>query len=211
MTVTSGFAALACYARPRGACVVAKCEICATPLAEPHAHLVEARTGVLCCACAACALLFRGQTARFRRIPERPRRDPSFVLTRGELESLGVPVGLAFFCSHRGRWVARLPSPGGILEAELDERAWSRLLERSRLLWSIEPDVEAFLVHAPRSGPVCSLIAPIDACYALAASVRRLYRGFSGGDAVHREIEVRVRELAEEAEIVSPLRLEGGQ
>lgn len=201
--MTSGFSALARYARPPGAREIAQCEICATPLADPHPHLVEARTGALCCACAACALLFRGSASRFRRIPDRPRRDPSFVLTRGELESLGVPVGLAFFCSHRGHWAARLPSPGGTLEAELDERAWSRLLERSALLRSIEPDVEACLVHAPRSGAVCSLVAPIDACYALAASVRRHYRGFTGGDEVHRVIEAGVRKLADEAEIMS--------
>lgn len=201
----SALAALARYVRPRGTEEASQCEICAARLAEQHAHVVDTRTDSLRCACAACVLLFRGNDAHFRLVPEHPRRDPSFVLTRGDLESLGAPVGLAFCClsSKHGRWLMRLPSPAGAVEAELDEKVWSGLLDRSAFLQSIAPDVEALLVYARRSGEVDCLVAPLDVCYELAGLVRRHYRGFSGGDAAHQAFETFFQELRARSRLVN--------
>jgi Family of unknown function (DUF5947) len=57
-------------------------------------------------------------------------------------------------------------------------------------LGTIQPDVEAFLVRAERNrgGAEC-FIVPIDACYELVGKMRRMWRGFDGGQEVRDELD----------------------
>ncbi len=59
----------------------------------------------------------------------------------------------------------------------------------------LEPDVEALLVRAPDRGRgtegddfTCHLV-PIDACYELVGQLRRLWRGFDGGQEAHQAMD----------------------
>src|SRR5262249_19956933 len=88
-----------------------------------------------------------------------------------------------------GRRVAVYPSPAGPTEADVDARAWVDLSAVFPLLACLEPDVEALIVRGDRGRPLEALVAPIDACYALVAIVRRRYRGFDGGDEVRGELD----------------------
>jgi hypothetical protein len=50
-------------------------------------------------------------------------------------------------------------------------------------------DVEAVLFDGRRGRPVRAYVAPITACARLADDVRRLWTGWSGGDAVEAAID----------------------
>lgn len=60
-----------------------RCELCAAALGDRHAHVVDLQARRLCCACGACAVLFRGSsapsgvasTALARDLAERGRHD----------------------------------------------------------------------------------------------------------------------------------------
>lgn len=190
-----------------------RCELCASAIGDAHRHVVELERRALLCACGACAVLFGDPASgggRFRTVPDRGRVDPSFAVDDAEWTALGIPVRLAYvtFPSRLGRWVAFYPSPGGSIEAEVPADAWSALRARSPLVESLEPDVEALLVHRPRGRPVDAVVAPIDACYALVALVRRHFRGFDGGDDAARVIDQFFAELRARC---APLRRPGRQ
>jgi Fe-S cluster biogenesis protein NfuA len=163
------------------------CELCAAPLADTHAHVVELADRALRCACQACARAL-GQpgagAGRYRMVPSRVLVDPEGALTDAQWTALGIPVRTAFlfFNSTLHRWVAFFPSPAGATESELPEPALATLLASHRLLQRVEPDVEALLVHGRATEPLRCFLVPIDACYELVARVRRHWRGFSGGD-----------------------------
>jgi hypothetical protein len=152
-------------------------------------------------------------------VPERVLVEPGFALGQAEWSELQIPVGLAFvfFSSAARRWVALYPSPAGAMESELPLDAWDALAARSALVAAAEPDVEALLVHGERGAATLEcLLAPIDACYALVATVRRHWRGFDGGDGVRREIaafvgglRARARPLRAGAAARSPARSRG--
>ena len=169
-----------------------RCELCGGPLEGAHAHVADVERRAIHCACGACATLFAHPAGgRLRTVPSRVLFDPELSLGDDRWSLLGVPVRLAFVfeSSPLGRRVAIYPSPAGPTEAEVDARAWDDLAAESPLFSCMEADVEALLVRGSRGRPLEVLLAPIDACYAMVAIVRRSWKGFDGGDAVRAELD----------------------
>jgi Family of unknown function (DUF5947) len=184
-----------------------RCELCATPLASEHPHLVQVAERRMLCACGPCAFLFDNPGAGgHRRVPDRYLSDPGFQLSDGQWEALQIPVGLAFFLrnSAQDRVIACYPSPAGATESELGLEAWASGIGAGRLAVHLEPDVEALLVRkgcvdeSGRAGGAC-LLVPIDACYRLVGLVRLHWRGFDGGADAWREIDRFFDDLAAQA------------
>jgi hypothetical protein len=190
-----------------------RCELCATPVPDEHAHLVEPTERRLLCACPACALLFSEPGLRYRRVPDRYLVDPGFTLTDAQWDALQVPVGMAFFLrnSARAAVVACYPSPAGATESELALEAWADGVGASALAVLMEPDVEALLVRrgdtgrgdTGRDARADALLVPIDACYRLVGLVRRHWKGFDGGAEAWAVIDAFFAELRERARTVS--------
>ncbi len=160
------------------------CELCAAPLTDAHRHVVDREGRKLLCACPCCALLFTDATrGKFRTVPERVRSDPWWAMTEERWRALGIPVKLAFivYPSHLKRWVALLPGPAGVTEAEINPAAWAAVLRESPLAASVERDVEALLVRGQRDGSFECFAAPVDVCYELTAVTRSMARGPDGG------------------------------
>jgi hypothetical protein len=112
--------------------------------------------------------------------------------------ALGIPVRLAFVfrSTQEGRWLAALPGPVGTVEAELPRDAWARLAEALSIAAELAPDVEALLFHAePACDRITCLLVPIDACYALAGRLRRVWKGFDGGAEARAEIDAALAAL----------------
>jgi hypothetical protein len=171
-----------------------RCELCAGPLEEQHGHVVDTIDRRLLCACYACTLLFAAPGAargRFKIVPKRYAAIPSPLFSDAQWESLGIPIGLAFFFENSAtqRVIAFYPGPAGATESLLPLDAWNELRAREPLLASMLPDVEAVLVYRPREGETQSYVVPIDACYELAGIVRTNWDGIHGGDSVHRQID----------------------
>jgi len=174
------------------------CELCGAPVASMHDHLLEMEKRNVVCACNACAILFGGSTRqRYQRIPRDVRRLHDFSMDDHEWESLLIPINLAFFTysSPRGRVVANYPSPGGVMESSLDIEYWSVIVERNLVLKRLAPDVEALLVN--RIGAPQYYRAPIDHCFRLVGTLRRHWRGLSGGSEVWKQIDAFFRDLNE--------------
>lgn len=192
---------LAPYARSRWR-LPERCELCAAPIADEHPHVVEIVSRRLCCACTACATLFRDPGAgggRYRTVPERILADPGFQVPAERWESLGIPVRLAFVFRNGklGRWVAVYPSPAGPTETVLEEDPLA--LGESPLLRAAEDDVEALLFFGRRgAASLDCLLVPIDRCYELVGLVRRRYRGFDGAEG-REAIERFLRDLGAHA------------
>jgi Family of unknown function (DUF5947) len=184
------FAALQPFVRkPRERTEV--CELCATPLAVRHQHLLELQKRHIACACDACAILFSGHTAqRYRRIPRDVWLLRDFAMDDQEWESLLIPINLAFFfhSSAVGRVIANYPSPGGAMESSLDLEYWSTITERNPVLKKLEPDVEALLVNRLTHPPQYYRV-PIDQCLRLVGIIRKHWHGLSGGLEVWQEID----------------------
>ena len=185
--------ALRRYLRPAGSAAPERCELCATPVAVEHPHLVEPAQRRLLCACTACGVLFSDPGLRYRRVPDRYLTDPGFVLSDAQWDRLQVPVGMAFFLinSVRGAVVACYPSPAGATESELPLEAWADGVGTSALAALLDPDAEALLVRrgdAGRGGRPEALLVPIDACYRLVGVIRARWRGFSGGSETWDEL-----------------------
>jgi len=164
------------------------CELCATPIAGDHPHLVQVAERRMLCACGPCAFLFDNPGAGgYRRVPDRYLTDPGSGLSDAQWEALQIPVGLAFFLhnSAQGTVVACYPSPAGATESELGLESWTSGIGAGRLAAELRPDVEALLV---RQGRDC-LLVPVDACYRLVGLVRTHWRGFDGGADAWREID----------------------
>lgn len=164
------------------------CELCATPIAGDHPHLVQVAERRMLCACGPCAFLFDNPGAGgYRRVPDRYLTDPGSGLSDAQWEALQIPVGLAFFLhnSAQGTVVACYPSPAGATESELGLESWTSGIGAGRLAAEHRPDVEALLV---RQGRDC-LLVPVDACYRLVGLVRTHWRGFDGGADAWREID----------------------
>jgi hypothetical protein len=199
-------------AAPTGAPGTA-CELCSAALEERHPHVVDLAQRAVRCACPACAVLFRAPASgqgRFRTVPDRVVRDPTFAIQDAEWAALDIPVRLAFLfrSSAAGRWIAVYPGPAGATESALPLDAWARVAERSALVAAAEPDVEALLVRGdPGGGPLECLLVPIDRCYELAGRIRRVWRGFEGGGDARRELDAFFAALRERAR---PLRAQGG-
>jgi hypothetical protein len=170
-----------------------RCELCATPISEPHQHLVDLESRALLCSCRACALLFTDEHAaqRYRTVPGRYQ-------IIGELDGdLPFPVGLAFVFHHSGlgRMVAFYPGPAGATESELPPETWEWVGANHSTL---TPDVEALLIRRVDTG-IRSYVVPIDACYELAGRLRTLWQGFDGGPAARKAIDAYFEGIEEKA------------
>lgn len=169
------------------------CELCASPLAEEHRHLLDLAQGRLLCVCAACALLFsprETKMGKYRLIPRRYLALTEFHLTDEQWYELALPVNLVYLLrsSETGSVRAFYPGPAGATEAPLAQEDWRALLMANSILDSLEPDVEALLIN--RIGPERAYyIVPIDLCYRLAGLIRATWRGLSGGSEVWNAIE----------------------
>ncbi|MGZ4612123.1 MAG: DUF5947 family protein [Kineosporiaceae bacterium] len=175
-----------------------RCEMCGQAIAEEHSHVVDARSRSLLCTCRACWLLFTRDDAAlaYRAVPDRYLSFPGFRLPQGDWDELQIPVGIAFFLasSAADRTVAFYPSPAGATESELPLGYWDRIVAANPSLGTACVDVEAVLVRARDEGPGgaggfdCWLV-PIDACYELVGHLRRLWRGFDGGQEVRERLD----------------------
>jgi hypothetical protein len=170
-----------------------RCQLCAAPLDEAHAHLVRLDTRALLCACPPCRLLFGQKGAgggKYRAVPRRYLHQP-VQISPADWEALQIPVRMAFLFrnSSLGRMVAFYPSPAGATESLLALEAWNEVEARSPALETMEPDVEALLVRGdPHGERLETFLVPIDTCYELTGRVRRLWRGFDGGDEAREEL-----------------------
>ncbi len=179
-----------------------RCEMCAEPLAEKHQHVVDIQSRALMCTCRPCYLLFTDATAhlRYRSVPERYLSFPGFELGTGVWDELEIPVGLAFFFtnSRMGRTVAFYPGPAGATESELPLGAWEPVLARNPAVGAAVPDTEALLIRAPgpeRLQADCHLV-PIDACYELVGQLRKVWRGFDGGQDARAQLSAFFAQLS---------------
>jgi hypothetical protein len=163
--------------------------MCAVAIPDDHDHVVDLEARGLLCTCRGCYLLFSPEGAggsRFRAVPDRVLSFPDFSLSPGEWDRLQIPVGVAFFFvnSTLGRVAAFYPSPAGATESLLPLEAWDEIVASNPALATLCPDVEAMLVRADGGSTECFLV-PIDACYELVGQLRRLWRGFDGGQDAH--------------------------
>ncbi len=167
-----------------------RCEMCAAPVADEHQHVVNVGTRSLLCACRPCYLLFTHDDAAlaYRAVPDRYLSFPD--LAAPVWEELELPVGTAFLFvnSALGRVVAFYPGPAGATESELSLEAWERVVAAAPGLGTLQPDVEALLVHTEHQQAEAFLV-PIDVCYELVGHLRQLWRGFDGGQHVRRRLE----------------------
>lgn len=173
-----------------------RCEMCAEPISAAHQHVVDVESRTLMCTCRPCYLLFTDSTAhlRYRSVPERYHSFPAFQLGPGQWDELEIPVGLAFFFhnSKQGRTFAFYPGPAGATESELPLGAWHAVQAGNPALAIAAPDTEALLIRAPgpeRALADCHLV-PIDACYELVGQLRRVWRGFDGGQQAREQLAV---------------------
>jgi hypothetical protein len=171
-----------------------RCELCSAPIAPEHRHLLDVTTRELMCSCQACSVLFdraaAGASGRhYRLVPERRLRVADFALDDVAWAELRLPVEMAFFfrSSQAGRVLAFYPGPMGATESLLELEAWRALEEQNPVLETLEPDVEALLVHRAR-GARLYFVVPISDCYELAGLIRTRWRGLTGGREVWEEI-----------------------
>lgn len=164
-----------------------RCEMCGEPIPAEHQHVVDLDSHAMMCTCRPCYLLFTDSTAhlRYRSVPDRYLSFPDFELGLGQWDELEIPVGLAFFfrSSRMERTVAFYPGPAGATESELPLDAWDAVMARNPALSIAAPDTEALLIRGPGGDHPqadCHLV-PVDACYELVGHLRRLWRGFDGG------------------------------
>ncbi|MER7213635.1 DUF5947 family protein [Streptosporangium sp. NPDC000239] len=190
------------------------CELCAEPIGERHAHVVDVGGRALMCACRGCHLLFTTEGAamgRFLAVPGRHLYAPRLALSEADWQELRIPVRMAFFFrnSALGRTVALYPSPGGATESELPAETWERVLAANPALAGVRPDVEALLVDRGPDGFAGHLV-PIDACYELVGLVRTLWKGFGGGQEAWEAIDSFFTDLRERGRVVGGPAGEGG-
>lgn len=173
----------------------ARCELCGAEIPEDvlgHRHLLDLRSRELRCACRPCGLLFDHPAAgggRYRLVPEHRRHLDGFALDEADWAGLAVPVRMAFFRrdSAAGRVTLHYPSPGGAVEAPLDQAFWARLAAANPVLAELAEDVEALLVD--RTGETADhWLVPVDDCYALVGLIRTHWKGLAGGAEVWTEL-----------------------
>jgi Family of unknown function (DUF5947) len=170
-----------------------RCEMCVAPIADEHSHVVDIRNRSLMCTCRPCALLFdrQGADLAFKTVPDRYLTFTDFRLSQGQWDDLAIPVGMAFFFSHSGlgKMVGFYPSPAGATESELPLEAWDGIVAANPMLATMSDDVEALLLRKHDDDVECFLV-PIDACYELVGHLRKLWRGFDGGDEARERLEL---------------------
>lgn len=173
-----------------------RCEMCATPLAADHQHLLDPANRKIVCACDACAILFYAQgETKFKRVPRRIRFLPDFQLTESQWSGLMMPINMAFFFKstpQNGRVIAMYPSPAGATESLLTLDTWDEIAANNPVLGDMEADVEALLVnrigHSRGFTEPEHYIVPIDECYKLVGLIRSHWSGLAGGTEVWQQI-----------------------
>ncbi|MFC7244569.1 DUF5947 family protein [Catellatospora aurea] len=190
-----------------------RCELCAAAIPAEHDHLVDLASRSLPCACRPCYLLFvpaderrpgpREEPAGARRFAAIPREHvalPDFPLSDLDWAGLDVPVRLTFVFvnSALGQPVALYPSPAGATESQLPPEAWAKVLARHPYTAQLPPDVLALLLHRGPDGPE-AYVVPVDVCYRLVGLVRRLWRGFDGGQEAWAAIDGWLAQVRENA------------
>jgi hypothetical protein len=170
------------------------CDLCGAPIAADHRHLLDVKTRDLMCSCRACAILFDDAAAgaagrHYRLVPDRRLRIDDFAMDDVAWADLRLPVDMAFFfaSSVAERVQAFYPGPMGATESLLGLEAWQALEAANPVLVTLEPDVEALLVHRAR-GERRHYVVPISDCYELAGVIRTRWRGLTGGREVWQEI-----------------------
>jgi hypothetical protein len=171
-----------------------RCDLCSAPIAPEHRHLLDVTSRELMCACQPCSVLFDRAAAgaggrHYRLVSDRRLRIEDFALDDVMWADLRLPVDMAFFfsSSEAGRVLAFYPSPMGATESLLGLEAWQALEGANPVLASLEPDVEALLVHRAR-GERRHYIVPISDCFELVGLIRTRWRGLTGGREVWEEI-----------------------
>ncbi len=200
-----------------------RCDMCAAEIADEHSHLVRVDNRSLLCTCRPCYLLFTAGgsgASKYKVVPDRYLSLPGFALSRLQWEEFQIPVSVAFFFANSAedRVVAFYPSPAGATECLLGLAAWEQMMAANPSVPELEPDVEALLVRvrtagpgrgagvAEDEGPECYVV-PIDACYELVGHIRRLWRGFDGGEEAHEAMDAffaRVHDRARPAPARAP-------
>ena len=170
-----------------------ECEMCATPIAEEHSHVVNLATRKLLCTCRGCYLLFtHGGAAqgKYRAVPDRYLYDPAFAMTEAQWQTIQIPVNMAFFFynSSLEKVVAFYPSPAGATESLLSLETWDEVVGQNPAFADMVADVEALLVRRADDGFECYLV-PIDAAYDLVGRVKLHWKGFDGGQEAWSQIE----------------------
>ncbi|MGI8459653.1 MAG: DUF5947 family protein [Propionibacteriaceae bacterium] len=171
-----------------------RCEMCAEAISEEHQHVVDLHSRALMCTCRGCYLLFTAEDAalRYRAVPDRYLSFPDVALDARQYDDLEIPVGLAFLFANsvQDRMVAFYPGPAGATESELPLAAWTRIVAAHPELGRLRPDVEALLLRGTDRGSACTVhLVPIDACYELVGTLRKLWRGFDGGSEVQHAMD----------------------
>jgi hypothetical protein len=181
-----------------------RCEMCTKPIDEhQHSHVVHLENRSLLCTCRPCALLFTERGAargRYRAVPDRYLRDPTFTMSEMAWDDLQIPVRMAFFFhnSDLEKPLAFYPSPAGATESLLPMDAWRDGLGGTRLAAEMEFDVEALLLRKTGEHSEC-LLVPIDVCYELVGLVRMHWKGFDGGGEAWERIDGFFADLADKA------------
>jgi hypothetical protein len=165
-----------------------RCDLCGTPLAAAHRHLLHLTERRILCACETC-LNERSADPEMRPAGTRVAWISELRMADELWARLGIPIGLAFFTINgaTGATVAFYPSPAGSTECELDLDAWDELKTANPELESLEPDAEAFIVNR-LAEPPAYVIVPIDECYRLVGTVKAAWEGISGGSGVDEAI-----------------------
>lgn len=158
-----------------------RCEICRTRLSGGHAHLLELANEELRCVCGAC--VDRHPSSEFRAV--RPMKEPlsGFDMPEALWSTFQIPVDLAFFVRGDKSVSARFPSPAGLTRSEIDEQAFEDLERLNPAVTTFEPHVDALLINRI-GGKRQAWRISIDHCYALAGTIRKSWRGLSGGTEV---------------------------
>jgi hypothetical protein len=190
--------ALRRFARPRPN--VERCELCGEAIMPNHPHLLDRRSRQVACSCDACSILFADQqSARFLRVPRRTLKLAEFRFSDAEWDAMTLPIGLAFFLRGiNGHTTALYPSPAGVMESLIELPAWPELTRNHPTLTTLEPEVEALLVHRIGEQPGY-FVVPIDSTYRLVGLIRTRWRGLSGGAAVWHAVAEFFEELERRA------------
>jgi hypothetical protein len=168
---------------------VQHCEICNAAIPLEHAHLVDIVGRQLLCACRACTATASRRDGSLRLPPRRAKAVEGFRMTASEWDALQIPIDMAFIfhSTPDARAIALYPGPAGATESLLSLEGWALVMSANPVLGSMKPDVEALLVNRTQGGEEY-FILPIDRCYALVGTIRRLWRGLSGGSEVREAI-----------------------
>ena len=172
------------------------CELCAEPIPDDHGHLVDLAERHLLCACRGCYLLFLSEGAggsHFRSVPER-------YLAFPDCRPLAGAMGQLADSGRRGLLLPQLlPGPRRrVLPGTRRARPSpsSRSIRGPRSSQPTPPSTRCSptwrrswcAARTERGGTECYIV-PIDACYELVGHLRRLWRGFDGGQEANAKLD----------------------